>query len=67
MHHQLRRRRMKGLPPSLVNYAIDIVVFLVRYIDDDEIDDYGDDASVLMLVYILIPILVLMFMSVCIP
>jgi len=58
---------MKGLPPSLVNYAIDIVVFLVRYIDDDEIDDYGDDASVLMLVYILIPILVLMFMSVCIP
>ena len=26
---------VKGLPPSLVNYAIDIVVFLLRYIDDD--------------------------------
>ena len=26
---------VKGLPPSLVNYAIDIGVFLLRYIDDD--------------------------------
>ncbi len=60
---------VKGLPPSLVNYAIDIVVFLLRYIDDDDDDD--DDAPVLILVYILISIflsiLVPMFMSVCIP
>ena len=26
---------VKGLSPSLVNYAIDIVVFLLMYIDDD--------------------------------
>ena len=26
---------VKGLSPSLVNYAIDIMVFLLRYIDDD--------------------------------
>ena len=26
---------VKGLPPSLLNYAIDIVVFLLRYIYDD--------------------------------
>ena len=30
---------VKGLPPSLVNYAIDIVVFLLRFICDDEDDD----------------------------
>ena len=58
---------VKGLSPSLVNYAIDIVVFLLRYIDDD--DDLDDD--VLLYVYILISIflsiLVPMFMSVCIP
>ena len=48
---------VKGLPPSLVNYAIDIVVFLLRYTYDED-DDDCDDASVLMLVYILIPIFV---------
>ena len=56
---------VKGLPPSLVNYAIDIVVFLLRYI----YDDYDDDVllHVCTLISIFLSILVLMFMSVCIP
>jgi hypothetical protein len=34
---------VKGLPPSPVNYAIDIVVFLLRYTyDDDDEYDYED-------------------------
>ncbi len=62
---------VKGLPPSLVNYAIDIVVFLLRYIyDEDDDDGDDDDAPVLIFVYIVISIflsiLVPMFMSVCI-
>ena len=30
---------VKGMPPSVVNYTIDIVVFLLRFIYDDDDDD----------------------------
>ena len=36
---------VKGLPPSLVNYAIDIVVFLLRYNYDEDDDDAEDDGD----------------------